>query len=338
MESRVPNKLIFEDYTVEELLQILTLMAKSKNYILGETYVTRAENIFEYRIAHKTRGYANARDVRTMLEKSIGSLANRLADASDNGITISDAERSILTGEDLSDYAKDKMIPDTGVIPKEQFSPLDKNLFEQYVQAKENILYDENDNKKFYRANEDALLYMQTNSGEGTGFLISPQGHAITCNHVIEHTDSIKARLHINGEDIWHECKVLETIPGLDIALIQLNGTDFPYMKLAGAGREIARDEPFVLMGYPLGESLNDDYTSFQGNIASSNNQRDDYGERYLINSEAKGGNSGSPLISKKDGTVIGILLGSYVVPNDKITEEINYMRPIKYFWEQFTK
>jgi V8-like Glu-specific endopeptidase len=106
-------------------------------------------------------------------------------------------------------------------------------------------------------------------------------------------------------------------------------------MKLATEDREIKRGDPFVLIGYPFGTA--NDYTSFLGTVASEDHY-DDYGKRCFIDSEAKSGNSGSPVISQQDGSVIGILLGSQINRGETVTEEINYIRPIKYFWEQFTQ
>jgi S1-C subfamily serine protease len=220
-------------------------------------------------------------------------------------------------------------------------SSVKKIQLEQYAQKKAAMQYDVENNKEFFSAVEDALLFIKTDSGAGTGFLISPEGCAITCNHVIEGATSIDARLRIKGRkggsDTWHVCNVIRAFPAIDIALIQLEGSDFPYMKLALENREITRGEKFALLGYPFGRSLSNDYTSFLGNIASID-QRDHYGSViFLINSEAKSGNSGSPVISQRDGTVIGILQGSHTEKNEKLTEEINYMRPIKSFWESIS-
>ena len=92
------------------------------------------------------------------------------------------------------------------------------------------------------------------------------------------------------------------------------------------------------MSGYPLGERTAKDLTTFYGYVASTDKQRDDHGFiRYNINSEAKSGNSGAPIIALSDARVIGILLGSMTERTSQIlTEEINYMRPVRYFWEEF--
>ncbi|HAX83621.1 MAG TPA: hypothetical protein DCY15_03835, partial [Ruminococcaceae bacterium] len=193
------------------------------------------------------------------------------------------------------------------------------------------------------QANDPAILYVDTDKGNGTAFLISPEGYAITCNHVVKDTSEIKARLRIlgrqGGSDSWHKCEVINTNETLDIALIMLDGSNFPYLKLADEDRKIRKGEKIILSGYPFGEATSADITLFQGYVASSNLQRDENGNsRFFINGEGKCGNSGSPIIARKDGCVIGVFLGSKTHKGAELTEEINNMRPISYFWENFLK
>ena len=121
----------------------------------------------------------------------------------------------------------------------------------------------------------------------------------------------------------------------LDMALLQLEGTHFPKLKLASPDYQVKRGEDIALIGFPLALQTNETYTNFEGKIAS-NNHHDKGGEVYFINSEAKQGNSGSPVILKETGEVIGILCGSVLGQDKKLQEEINYIRPIKYFWSHF--
>ena len=52
----------------------------------------------------------------------------------------------------------------------------------------------------------------------------------------------------------------------------------------------------------------------------------------------AKRGCSGGPVFSRKDGTVIGILCGSQTQGEDGLTEEINFVLPAGYIWEEMTE
>ena len=189
---------------------------------------------------------------------------------------------------------------------------------------------------------DQAVLFVKADNFCGTAFLVSPDGYAITCNHVIEGASEITARLRIKGRlggaDSFHKCEVINARKDLDLALIKLqDGENFPYLRLAPADREIIKGEEYMLSGYPFGEMMAKDITTYWGKIASSELQTDELGYiRYSIGGEAKRGNSGAPLVATNDGCVIGVLLGSVQNGDEQLQEEINQMRPIGYFWEEF--
>lgn len=61
--------------------------------------------------------------------------------------------------------------------------------------------------------------------------------------------------------------------------------------------------------------------------------QKQNKSEKILLDISAKSGNSGSPIIDIATGKVLGILCGSILNESTNITEEINYMSPIKYLF-----
>lgn len=197
------------------------------------------------------------------------------------------------------------------------------------------------DTNPLFEATKSAILYVQTdegtdNEGTGTAFLISPDGYAITCSHVVDKKQNIKARFRMEGRpggnDQTYECEVIKSRSRMEIALVKLKGGDnFPYLKLADECRKIQRGEKFIMGGYPMGKETNKDLTMKNGSIASSGSQRDPDSllSLYYIDGSALRGDSGSPIISCKDGCVIGVFVG------DKGGNR-NFMRPISYFWEDF--
>src|ERR1041385_8064802 len=53
----------------------------------------------------------------------------------------------------------------------------------------------------------------------GTGILVSPKGHILTCNnHILSSTD---LRVHLYDGRFYH-CKVLSREPELDVALVKI--------------------------------------------------------------------------------------------------------------------
>ena len=96
--------------------------------------------------------------------------------------------------------------------------------------------------------------------------------------------------------------------------------------------------EKTLLIGYPFGDKTKEGITCFAGKIASIEPQYNAGGELLLYNGEAKSGNSGSPVFGH-DGRVIGVLLGSMMERStDMLTEEINYIRPVKYLFQKFVR
>ena len=186
---------------------------------------------------------------------------------------------------------------------------------------------------------ERTIFFVKTDRGSGTGFLIHPDGYAITCNHVVEGAERIEAILRPGHDGETHPCAVVNRRKDLDMALLKIEDVqDLPYLPMDQRPLSNIRGEEFELWGYPFGSRTARDITNFPGSIASSNDQRDSFGlVRMHIAGEAKQGNSGSPLISKKTGCVIGILMGSITSRGSQLTEEINGMRPIQYFRSAFT-
>lgn len=77
LRSRIAFHLEFPDYTAEELVQILDLMAEKKGYSrLGQDAKEKAMKIFEEAV--KTPDYGNGRYVRNVLEKAIMHQCSRL--------------------------------------------------------------------------------------------------------------------------------------------------------------------------------------------------------------------------------------------------------------------
>lgn len=339
-DSRISEIIRFPDYSAEELIEIMHFMASRQNLALSEDFVTAASKLLTYRVATKNKNFGNAREVRKLLSAADGNRANRIAEAVDKGQDPDTIQMNLLVAADLG-FPQ----PSGGDTPDNSTKPATyQRISGQPIRALSPRYGHEvhHDRIKLGAATDSSVLFVRTDTGYGTAFLISPDGYALTCHHVIAGASKIEARFRMpgrpGGADSWHNCTVINTKTDLDIALIKLEGENFPYLALAPQDRVIQKGEDFILSGYPLGKRTAKDLTTFHGYVASSDKQTDDNGFiRYNINSEAKSGNSGAPIIALSDGRVIGILLGSMTERTSQIlTEEINYMRPIQYFWEEF--
>ena len=193
---------------------------------------------------------------------------------------------------------------------------------------------------KNYIKNRDTyfqtVIYIETNLSSGTGFIISKEGYAITCNHVIERATEIFVRINNNnGNDVVSADVVLSN-KEYDYAIIKLESNEYNFAELSIEDHiELGND--IIILGYPFGKKLNDHVMELslsftRGYISSVQNQNNV--ERVLLDISAKSGNSGSPVIDMNTGKVLGVLRGSIINQSTNITEEINYMSPIKYLFE----
>ncbi|MCR5784219.1 MAG: AAA family ATPase, partial [Eubacterium sp.] len=78
LRSRFSNFVLFEDYSAQEMLEILQNNLKKQDYLLSPEAKEKAREIFTDRVNNKPENFANARDVRNFMEKAISSQATRI--------------------------------------------------------------------------------------------------------------------------------------------------------------------------------------------------------------------------------------------------------------------
>ena len=83
LRSRIAFHLDFPDYSAEELLQILELMAKEKGYKLNDSIKIKCGKIFD--LACHNKEFGNGRFVRNLLEQAILKQSDRIIRTNKNG-------------------------------------------------------------------------------------------------------------------------------------------------------------------------------------------------------------------------------------------------------------
>ena len=136
--------------------------------------------------------------------------------------------------------------------------------------------------------------------GQGSGFIIDPNGIILTNNHVVDGADEVTVHLTDKRE---FKAKVLGTDPKTDIAVIKIEGKDLPVVKL-GKSENVNVREWVAAIGAPFGL----DNTVTAGIVsAKSRNLPDEQFVPFIQTDVAVNpGNSGGPLFNMK-GEVIGI-------------------------------
>ncbi|MBR3043360.1 MAG: AAA family ATPase [Oscillospiraceae bacterium] len=91
--SRIQFTLQFPDYTRNELKQISQLMLQSRNYAISETAMDKLLDITDFK--RKEPNFANAREVRSLLEQIIMSQSLRTVGTNDRELTLADVNAYI---------------------------------------------------------------------------------------------------------------------------------------------------------------------------------------------------------------------------------------------------
>lgn len=141
-----------------------------------------------------------------------------------------------------------------------------------------------------------------TFSGTGSGFIISPEGHILTCAHVVKDASAIKVKL---GERIM-EAKTIRIDPSSDLALLKVS-TPKPLSALPFAkARSATLGQDVFTIGFPNPELQGVAAKLTKGSVSSLSGVLDDP-RLYQISVPVQPGNSGGPLLDN-NGNVVGVV------------------------------
>jgi serine protease Do len=138
--------------------------------------------------------------------------------------------------------------------------------------------------------------------GQGSGFIISRDGYILTNNHVVGDVDKMTVTLQ-DGRT-FNNAKVIGTDPGSEVALIKIEGSDFPMLPLGDSDKMQVGDW-VIAIGNPFG--LTETVTvGVISAVGRSNVHIAAYEDFIQTDAAINPGNSGGPLINL-DGQAIGI-------------------------------
>ena len=140
--------------------------------------------------------------------------------------------------------------------------------------------------------------------GQGTGFIISPDGQVVTNAHVVENAVTIKVML---SDGTVKSAELVQKDPTRDLAVLKIQGDNLPSARL-GNSAEVEVGDEVLAIGNALG--LGDTPTVTTGIVSALDRQLQLSGNRltHLIQTDAaiNPGNSGGPLVNA-NGEVIGV-------------------------------
>jgi serine protease Do len=141
--------------------------------------------------------------------------------------------------------------------------------------------------------------------GQGSGFFISPDGYAVTNNHVVDGADKVEVTTD-SGKT--YSAKVIGTDKRTDLALIKVEGgSDFPFAKLAEGKPRIGDWVLAVGNPFGLGGTVTAGIVSASGRDIG-NGPYDDF---IQIDAPVNKGNSGGPAFNMQ-GEVVGVNTAIY--------------------------
>src|SRR5437899_933850 len=142
-------------------------------------------------------------------------------------------------------------------------------------------------------------------TGQGSGFFISPDGYAVTNNHVVDGADKVEVTM---DDGKTYTAKVIGTDPRTDLALIKVAGrTDFSFAKLSDSKPRIGDWVLAVGNPFGLGGTVTAGIVSASGRDIG-NGPYDDF---IQIDAPVNKGNSGGPAFDTS-GEVMGVNTAIY--------------------------
>lgn len=345
IKSRLKNnEFVLDDYTGEEVARIFEIRANNANFRVNEELMAPLPVIFDTMKKKDPKDWGNGRAAEN-LEEEMRMLwvSDKAFETEEDGTKVRLYVRRHLPKE------YEKYLTSTGTGHSGKSGTVDKNLAGK-CSIKVNTLPKQGESFDYetdFGKKEQGLVMIRADIGpdgsqgvsNGSGSIITSDGYILTCNHVIDGCSDVKVRIKVPGLGtiLWLDADVVVADPVLDAAILKVNIQNFPALPMRAAFADNKIGESIFHLGYPFGVKLGDNAdlvepSLFQGHVSSIQTKNG----RKRINADmaAKRGCSGGPVFSKQDGTIIGILCGSQTEGDASLMEEINYILPVSYIWE----
>lgn len=336
LKRRFAQVIEFENFTEEELYKIFCLKAKEFDCSAVEKEIRKAIKAMISRSAK--RDFGNAGEIDNL----VNTLRARYAIRELRGDA--DFIDGKLRSEDF--YAEDNSFDDNqdtgGSLTKEVGIEALKGLLE-YVEAESQKTHRRVKESELRRKLEDSLLRIQTDTGLGSAFIISPDGFALTATHVVENAKVLRARISFAdpfGTRSYKEFKVHIIIQDkvTDITLLKVDSDYNKFHHISLLGRDCNLPEyptDIMLAGFPFGFDF--DKPSFLVDKVTS--YQDEYNPiRIMLQKGSQHGMSGAMCVHLVTSKVIGLFHGAIRHDDNVMVEEYNYAHDIRQFYQLIEK
>jgi hypothetical protein len=159
----------------------------------------------------------------------------------------------------------------------------------------------------------------------GTGFVVASDGYILTAAHVVDESETIQVTL---GRNVY-QAKVVKVDAEHDLALIRIEATGLPFLRIGNANT-VTRQDPVWVFGFPFAQDIGTGLSATSGHITAI--QTKEPNRLFQTDAAVNPGNSGGPLISNQ-GEVIGVLTTKFVAQREgfTISEGLNFAVPISF-------
>ena len=147
-----------------------------------------------------------------------------------------------------------------------------------------------------------AIVFIETQVGTGTGFVVSDNGLIITAAHVIEGYEKVTIRP--NGSKFTGDAQVIYANYETDIAILS-SGLNTPNFLTLDDSTNIGSGHEVIALGYPLLQEVDIQPSVSRGII--SRPVIEDGISYFEHDARILSGNSGGPLMSVTTGNVLGL-------------------------------
>ncbi|MGH7333167.1 MAG: trypsin-like peptidase domain-containing protein [Candidatus Rokuibacteriota bacterium] len=156
--------------------------------------------------------------------------------------------------------------------------------------------------------------------GRASGVIITPDGYALTNNHVVDGATTVRVRL-ADGREF--DAKIAGRDPQTDLALLKIDASGLPVIPL-GNSSTLRVGEPVMAVGNPFGleQTVTTGIVSATGRVIGEGA----YDDFIQTDASINFGNSGGPLINAR-GEVIGI--NSFIVSRTGGSIGIGFAVPV---------
>ena len=148
-----------------------------------------------------------------------------------------------------------------------------------------------------------AVVLIKVGQTQGSGVIVSPDGYVLTAEHVVSGTDDA---LLILRDDKEVNARVVRHDANQDVALLKMEGSDFPVLSVKIGGIPSIGEDVFII-GTPLKLS----FTVSKGVVSGVRDNPERNIQWVQTDGAINPGNSGGPMINKH-GEVIGIVSWKY--------------------------